>query len=274
MEHIELLRQQLKEQEKLASMGLLTAGIAHELQNPLNFVINFSKMSKSLLNDLEEIMKEQPAEWSEEDQQEVDDIIADLHENMGKIIMHGERAINIVHDILLASRGKENEFILTDVNRLIKEYVWLAYHALRAKHKGFNITIHESYDEKIPLMMVVPQDLSRAILNLVNNACHTLWSRSMKENGDYSPCLEIKTLLTDSNQLEVTIVDNGEGMTAEVSEHLFDNFFTTKPIGEGTGLGMGITRDIIEQKHGGALTFQTEEGSGTRFTFIIPIKKA
>jgi len=274
MEQIELLRQQLKEQEKLASMGLLTAGIAHELQNPLNFVINFSKMSKKLLDDLTEIIKEQPSERTVEDRQEVEDIIADLHENMEKIIMHGDRAINIVHDILLTSRGKENEFILTDVNRLVKEYVWLAYHALRAKHKGFNISIHESYDEHLPMMMVIPQDLSRAILNLVSNACHTLWSRSQKEGGNYSPSLDIKTHLTDDNQLEVTVDDNGEGMTPTVKEHLFDNFFTTKPIGQGTGLGMGIIRDIIEQKHDGELTFQTKEGKGTSFTFIIPIKKA
>ena len=213
---VETLQQQLKQQEKLASLGMLSAGIAHEIQNPLNFVINFSKMSDKLLKDLMEIVEDNEDKLSADDREEVEDIVADLKENMAKIVEHGERAISIIQGILLVSRGKENEFLPTDVCKLVKEYVWLSYHAMRANCKNFNISIHEDYAEGLPLMMVIPQDLSRAILNVPNNAC--------------------------------------------------------KPIGQGTGLGMAITRDIIENKHQGRLSFESEEGKGTTFTFTIPVK--
>ena len=258
---INQLREQLKKQEKMASLGLLSAGIAHEIQNPLNFVINFSKMSDKLLKDLTEIVEDNEENIPEEDREEVEDIVADLKENMAKIVEHGERAISIIQGILLVSRGKEGEFIPSDINHLVKEYVWLAYHALRANHKGFNITIHESYQDGLPQMMVIPQDLSRAVLNLMNNASYAVWERSQKEGEGYVPTIDIKTAL------------NAEGMTDEVKEHLFDNFFTTKPVGQGTGLGMGITRDIVENKHHGKLTFESEIGKGTCFTIIIPVKK-
>ena len=270
---IEILQQQLKQQEKLASLGLLSAGIAHEIQNPLNFVINFSKMSDKLLKDLTEIVEDNEENISQEDREEVEDIVADLKENMAKIVEHGERAISIIQGILLVSRGKENEFIPSDINHIVKEYVWLAYHALRANHKGFNITIHESYQDGLPQMMVIPQDLSRAVLNLMNNACYTVWNRSQKEGEGYVPTIEIKTVLQPDGMVEVSIQDNGEGMSDEVKERLYENFFTTKPVGQGTGLGMGITRDIIETKHHGKLTFESELGKGTCFTFVIPVKK-
>ena len=270
---IEILQQQLKQQEKLASLGLLSAGIAHEIQNPLNFVINFSKMSDKLLKDLTEIVEDNEENIPQEDREEVEDIVADLKENMAKIVEHGERAISIIQGILLVSRGKEGEFLPTDINHLVKEYVWLAYHALRANHKGFNITIHESYQEGLPQMMVIPQDLSRAVLNLMNNACYAVWDRSQKEGEGYVPTIEIKTALNAEGLLEISINDNAEGMTDEVKERLFENFFTTKPVGQGTGLGMGITRDIIENKHKGKLTFESELGKGTCFTITIPVKK-
>ena len=270
---IEILQQQLKQQEKLASLGLLSAGIAHEIQNPLNFVINFSKMSDKLLKDLTEIVEDNEENIPQEDREEVEDIVADLKENMAKIVKHGERAISIIQGILLVSRGKEGEFLPTDINHLVKEYVWLAYHALRANHKGFNITIHESYQEGLPQMMVIPQDLSRAVLNLMNNACYAVWDRSQKEGEEYVPTIDIKTALNAEGLLEISINDNAEGMTDEVKERLFENFFTTKPVGQGTGLGMGITRDIIENKHKGKLTFESELGKGTCFTITIPVKK-
>lgn len=270
---IEILQQQLKQQEKLASLGLLSAGIAHEIQNPLNFVINFSKMSDKLLKDLTEIVEDNEENIPQEDREEVEDIVADLKENMAKIVEHGERAISIIQGILLVSRGKEGEFLPTDINHLVKEYVWLAYHALRANHKGFNITIHESYQEGLPQMMVIPQDLSRAVLNLMNNACYAVWDRSQKEGEEYVPTIDIKTALNEEGLLEISINDNAEGMTDEVKERLFENFFTTKPVGQGTGLGMGITRDIIENKHKGKLTFESELGKGTCFTITIPVKK-
>lgn len=270
---IEILQQQLKQQEKLASLGLLSAGIAHEIQNPLNFVINFSKMSDKLLKDLTEIVEDNEENISADDREEVEDIVADLKENMAKIVEHGERAISIIQGILLVSRGKEGEFIPSDINHIVKEYVWLAYHALRANHKGFNITIHESYQDGLPQMMVIPQDISRAVLNLMNNACYAVWDRSQKEGEDYVPTIDIKTTLNAEGLLEIAIQDNGVGISDEVKEHLYENFFTTKPVGQGTGLGMGITRDIVENKHHGKLTFESEIGKGTCFTIIIPVKK-
>ena len=170
------------------------------------------------------------------------------------------------------SRGKENEFLPTDINHLVKEYVWLSYHAMRAKDKRFNIAIHEDYQESMPQVMVIPQDLSRAILNLMNNACYAVFKRSQTEGENYKPTIDVKTAIS-GEQLVISIRDNGEGMTDEVKERLYENFFTTKPIGMGTGLGMGITRDIVENKHDGKLSFKSTAGEGTCFTISIPNRK-
>jgi len=268
---MEDLQQKLKEQEKLASLGLLSAGIAHEIQNPLNFVINFSKMSDKLLGDLTDIVEDNEDKLSDDDREEVEAIVADLKENMAKIVEHGERAISIIRGILLMSRGKDNEYLPTDVCRLVKEYVWLAYHAMRANDKSFNISIKENYQQGIPQLMVIPQDLSRAVLNVVNNACYAVRQRSIQEGEAYQPTIEIE--VSASDVLKIQITDNGIGMSDEVKQRLYDNFFTTKPVGQGTGLGMGITRDIIENKHHGNISFESKEGQGTRFTFTIPITK-
>ena len=273
--NVESLQQRLRQQEKLASLGMLSAGIAHEIQNPLNFVINFSKMSSKLLTDLTDIVTDNEDALPNDDREELDDIVADLKENMARIVEHGERAISIIQGILLVSRGKDNEFLPTDVARVVKEYVWLSYHAMRANYKDFNISIGEDYAQGLPQVMAIPQDLSRAVLNLMNNACYTVWKKQQHADPDYQPRIDIKVAMESNSQpcISITIADNGEGMTPEVKERLFENFFTTKPIGEGTGLGMAITRDIIENKHGGHLSFETEEGKGTTFTLTIPIKK-
>ena len=270
-QQIETLKQQLKQQEKLASLGMLSAGIAHEIQNPLNFVINFSKMSDKLLKDLTEIVEDNGDKLSDDDREEIEDIVADLKENLGKIVEHGERAISIIRGILLVSRGKDNEFLPVDVCKLVKEYVWLSYHAMRANHKNFNISIHEDYEEGMPPMMVIPQDLSRAVLNVMNNASYAVWKRALTNEEGYQPEIDV-SVKTANGQLSITIRDNGIGMGEEVKNHLYDNFFTTKPIGEGTGLGMAITRDIIENKHGGRVDFESEEGKGTTFTFILNVR--
>ena len=270
---IDTLQQQLKQQEKLASLGMLSAGIAHEIQNPLNFVINFSKMSDKLLKDLMEIVEDNEDNLTEEDREEVEDIVADLKENMAKIVEHGERAISIIQGILLVSRGKENEFIPADVVHIVREYVWLSYHAMRANYKNFNISIREDYQENLPRIMVIPQDLSRAILNLMNNSCYTVWKKCQRLGEDFKPEISVKVAEVDG-KLNISIADNGEGMTEEVKNRLYENFFTTKPAGQGTGLGMAITKEIIENKHGGVLTFETIEGQGTTFYITIPIKKS
>ncbi|MBO7129115.1 MAG: GHKL domain-containing protein [Prevotella sp.] len=272
MDQIEHLKQQLRKQEKLASLGMLSAGIAHEIQNPLNFVINFSKLSGKLLSDLTEIVEDNEDKLSDDDREDIDDIVADLKENLSKIVQHSERAVNIIQGILLVSRGKENEFLPTDICKLVKEYVWLSYHAMRANTKDFNINIHEQYEEGMPMMMVIPQDLSRAVLNVMNNACYALWNKKQSSGEDYSPEVSVN-VRTKGTDIVISIADNGEGMTEEVKQRLYENFFTTKPVGQGTGLGMGITRDIIENKHGGIISFESTEGVGTTFTFTIPIRK-
>ena len=269
---IEQLKDQVKKQEKLASLGLLIAGIAHEVQNPLNFVINFSKMSDKLLSDLSEILDDNADKLSDDDREEMEDILSDLQENLKKISEHGERAVNIVRDILLVSRGKENEFIPTDICRIVKEYVWLSYHAMRANYKNFNISIHEQYQEAIPQVLVIPQDLSRAILNIMNNAFYAVWRKSQSAPAGYQPEVTVSVTSADQ-QIIIRMADNGEGMSDEVKAKLYENFFTTKPAGQGTGLGMGIVRDIIENKHGGSISFDSQEGEGTQFTLIIPIRK-
>lgn len=272
----ELLREQLQKQEKLASLGLLSAGIAHEVQNPLNFVINFSKMSVSLLKDLEEIVETNLDKLDEDDAADMKDIAADLKENIEKIQEHGERAISIIRGILLQSRGKAGEFLPTDMLQLVHEYVWLSYHAMRANDKSFNISIQEDYPETMPKIMVIPQDMSRAVLNLMNNACYTVKERATKEGANYTPTISVHLSFSqsDDKNIDVTVIikDNGMGMSDETKAHLYENFFTTKPAGSGTGLGMGIIRKIIIEEHQGTIDIDSTEGSGTAMTLKFPAK--
>ena len=275
-QQVEYLQHQLHKQEKMASLGLLSAGIAHEIQNPLNFVINFSKMSVKLLEDLQDIVDDCTEKLDANDVADMQDISADLKENLEKIQEHGERAISIIRGILLHSRGKAGEMLPTDVGQLVHEYVWLSYHAMRANDKSFNITIQENIQENMPKFMVVPQDLSRAVLNVMNNACYTVKERTGIEGEDYKPTISVKVSLDSHSaaegELRISIADNGMGMTPEVKAKIFENFFTTKPAGQGTGLGMGITYDIITKNHNGQLLVDTEPHVGTTFTFIIPVK--
>ena len=275
-QQVEYLQQQLQKQDKMASLGLLSAGIAHEIQNPLNFVINFSKMSVKLLDDLQDIIDDCADKLSESDSGDLEDISADLKENLAKIQEHGERAISIIRGILLQSRGRAGEQLPTDIGQLVHEYVWLSYHAMRANDKSFNITIQENIQENMPKVMVIPQDLSRAVLNVMNNACYTVKERAGQENADYMPTINIKVALkqkgSDDSELIIEINDNGMGMTKEIQEKIFENFFTTKPAGLGTGLGMGITNEIITKNHNGKLLMESEPNVGTSFTFVIPVK--
>lgn len=273
MTEIETLREQLRQQQKLASLGMLSAGIAHEIQNPLNFVINFSKMSEKLLGDIKDIVDDISDKIDDDDADELQDIADDLTLNMQKIKEHGERAISIIQGILLISRGKEGERLPADIAHLAHEYVWLAYHAQRANDKTFNISIKENYQPDMPKVMVIPQDLSRAILNVVNNACYAVKQRNAKEaangNADYQPTISIAAEINDGN-LIIRIADNGTGIPDDVKEKLFHTTITTKPIGQGTGLGMQITHDIIVRAHQGEINIDTVEGEGTTFTFSIP----
>ena len=276
---IERLRMQVSSLEKLSLLGMLSAGIAHEIQNPLNFVINFSKLSAKLVDDLREVVAEEQELLSPEAKQrvaelneELDEIVGDLHANLQKIEEHGNRAISIIRGILLYSRGKEDEFIPTDLAKLVKEYVWLSYHSMRANYKGFNLTIREEYATGLPLQRVVPQDFSRAVLNLMNNACYAVYNKSKRAAVGFEPVIAV-SLRQEGDQICLQIEDNGTGMPAAVKEQIFKPFYTTKPAGEGTGLGLSITRTIIEEKHKGTIQVDSEEGKFTRFTIRIPVTK-
>lgn len=276
---IERLRMQVSSLEKLSSLGMLSAGIAHEIQNPLNFVINFSKLSAKLVEDLQDIVAEEQELLTPEAKQrvaelneELDEIVGDLHANLQKIEEHGNRAISIIRGILLYSRGKEDEFIPTDLAKLVKEYVWLSYHSMRANYKGFNMTIREEYATGLPLQRVVPQDFSRAVLNLMNNACYAVYNKSKRAAVGFEPVIAV-SLRQEGDQICLQIEDNGTGMPDAVKEQIFKPFYTTKPAGEGTGLGLSITRTIIEEKHKGTIQVDSEEGKFTRFTIRIPVTK-
>lgn len=279
METIEQLKQQianlqdqLEQQEKMATLGLLTAGIVHEIRNPLNFVINFSKLSANLLSDLEADLSDAKDAIAEDDMEDIYNIMSSLKENLQKTKEHGDRAISIIQNILLYSRGKKDESIPTDICKLVKEYVWLSYHAMRANLKDFNITINEDYAQDIPLLPVIPQDLSRAVLNVMNNACYAVWEKAKQQITGYKPTVSVVVNCCDS-KLRISISDNGIGMSEEVKQHIYETFFTTKPTGQGTGLGMYITRDIIENKHHGRIEFDSKENEYTVFSFIIPFKR-
>ena len=192
MTEIDQLKKQLQKQEKLASLGMLSAGIAHEIQNPLNFVINFSKMSDRLLSDLTAIVDDNANLLPEADREDLNDIVDGLKENMEQIKENGERAVSIIQSILLISRGKENERMPADVCHIVKEYVRLSYHAMRANCHGFNVTLHETYQEGMQPVMVIPQDLSRAVLNVMNNACYAVWHKAQTAGPDYQPTIEVK----------------------------------------------------------------------------------
>lgn len=271
-ERVAQLQEQLRQQEKMVALGLLSAGIAHEIQNPLNFVINFSKMSVKLLEDLDEIVNDIKGDLDEADAEEVEDISADLTENLTKIREHGERAISIIRNILLQSRGKDGEFLPVDICSLVHEYVWLSYHAMRANDKSFNISIHEEYQNAMPKMMAVPQDICRAVLNLMNNACYTVKERAKKESEGYTPTIDVKVSL-QGEEVHIAIKDNGMGIPDEVREKMFHEIITTKPVGQGTGLGLSITHHIVCEEHGGQLLVDTAQGVGTTFTIVIPFRK-
>lgn len=276
---IDRLKAQIERMEKLSSLGTLSAGIAHEIQNPLNFVINFSKLSVKLVKELIALIDEEkrrmaPAERARhaDFEEEAEEIMTDLEGNLQKIESHGCRALDIIRGILLYTRGQDCEKLVeTDPAPLVKEYVHLAYHSLRASHKGFNISIREDYAPDLPKVRMVPQDYSRAVLNVMSNACYAVYARSRVAPPDYRPTITIRLLAADG-ELRLAIEDNGTGMSEEVRRQMFTAFFTTKPAGEGTGLGLSITRNIIEDKHRGRVEVESEEGRFTRVTLVIPLQ--
>jgi signal transduction histidine kinase/ligand-binding sensor domain-containing protein len=265
---------QLIQSEKMASLGELTAGIAHEIQNPLNFVNNFSEVSKELLEEMLE-------EIENGDMEEVRAIMADVVQNLEKINHHGNRADGIVKGMLQHSRASGDKKEPTNINALADEYLRLAYHGLRAKNKSFNADMHTDFDESIKTISVIPQDIGRVVLNLVTNAFYAVNEKAIaaKASGDttYEPIVSIATK-KEKNTVVITVTDNGNGIPESVKEKIFQPFFTTKPTGQGTGLGLSMSYDIITKGHGGELKVETKEGeglpagqAGTAFIIHLPI---
>ncbi len=253
---------QLIQSEKMASLGELTAGIAHEIQNPLNFVNNFSEVSKELLDEMLE-------ELENGDMEEVKAIMDDVVQNLEKINHHGKRADGIVKGMLQHSRKSDNIKEPTNINALTDEYVRLAYHGLRAKDKSFNATIETNYDENIKVIDLVPQDIGRVVLNLLTNAFYAVnKKKQVASDTKYKPTVFIQTKATQ-NHLEVIVRDNGDGIPKDVLNKIFQPFFTTKPTGHGTGLGLSMSYDIIKA-HGGELRVETNDGEGSAFIIEIP----
>ena len=254
---------QLIQSEKMASLGELTAGIAHEIQNPLNFVNNFSEVSNELIDEMNE-------EFKNGDIDEGIAIANDIKQNLEKIKHHGKRASDIVKGMLEHSRTNTGQKEPTDINALCDEYLRLAYHGLRAKDKSFNANMETSFDPNLPKISVMPQDIGRVILNLINNAFYAVNERSKKRESDYEPKVTITTQLIANSQLLIAIKDNGYGIPDAIKEKIFQPFFTTKPTGQGTGLGLSLSYDIVKA-HGGEFKVVSKDEEGSEFIIQIPI---
>jgi ligand-binding sensor domain-containing protein/signal transduction histidine kinase len=258
---------QLIQKEKLASLGELTAGIAHEIQNPLNFVNNFSEISVELAKELKAERLKIKKDRNEELENE---LVDDLIQNQEKINHHGKRASSIVKGMLEHSKASTGERELTDMNQLADEYLRLSYHGLRAKDSGFNSDYELVTDSNLPKIEVIPQDMGRVLLNLINNAFYAVNERAKQGNSDYQPKVTVSTSAKD-NQLEIRVEDNGTGMSEATKAKIFQPFFTTKPTGEGTGLGLSLAYDIVTKGHGGTMEVESVEGEGTTFNIKLPI---
>ncbi len=253
---------QLIQSEKMASLGELTAGIAHEIQNPLNFVNNFSEVNKELLIEMKD-------EIDTGNFDAVKILANDLIDNQEKINHHGKRADAIVKGMLQHSRTSSGVKEPTDINALADEYLRLAYHGLRAKDKSFNATTQTDFDESIGNINIVPQEIGRVILNLITNAFYAVTEKKKQLGDAYEPTVSVSTK-KEKDKIEIKVKDNGNGIPQKVLDKIFQPFFTTKPTGQGTGLGLSLSYDIVKA-HGGELKVDTKEGDGSEFVIILPV---
>ncbi|MFD2786331.1 sensor histidine kinase [Hymenobacter rubripertinctus] len=265
LKELKVTQDQLIQAEKMASLGELTAGIAHEIQNPLNFVTNFSDVSTELLTELEEEQQRPDRDLALEAE-----LLHDLRQNLTKITHHGQRAASIVRGMLEHSRASTGERQPTNLNQLADEYLRLAYHGLRARDKSFNATLLTDFAPDLPLLEAVSQDLGRVLLNLLTNAFYAVQKRREAQPDGYVPTVSVRTRPLPGGGVEVRVRDNGTGIPEAVRQKIFQPFFTTKPTGEGTGLGLSLSYDIITKGHNGTLNVETEEGRGTEFIMELP----
>jgi two-component system, NtrC family, sensor kinase len=262
LKELKATQAQLIQSEKMASLGELTAGIAHEIQNPLNFVNNFSELSN-------ELMDEMNMEIEKGDFLEARTISLDIKQNLEKITHHGKRADAIVKSMLQHSRSGSQTKEFANINLLTDEYLRLAYHGFRVKESLFNATLKTDYDEKIGDIQIISQDIGRVILNLINNALYSLNEKKKLHDPHYEPTISVSTKQVNSH-IEICVADNGKGIPPQVMDKVFQPFFTTKPTGQGTGLGLSLSYDIIKAL-GGELKVKSKEGSGAEFVMVIPL---
>ncbi|MDX5478305.1 MAG: histidine kinase, partial [Cyclobacteriaceae bacterium] len=271
LQELKATQSQLIHAEKMASLGELTAGIAHEIQNPLNFVNNFSEVSVELVEEIRELrLKTQDSRPKTEE----DEILEDIRQNLEKIQHHGKRADGIVKGMLAHSRSDAGIKELTDINALADEYLRMSFHGLRAKDKSFNADFKTDFDPTLPKVNVVPQEISRVLLNLINNAFQACADRNKDLAGfENLPGLTPTVTVSTKNlgdKIEISVKDNGPGIPDAIKDKIFQPFFTTKPTGQGTGLGLSLSYDIVKA-HGGEISVESQEGLGTTFNISLPI---
>ncbi|MCH7640562.1 MAG: hypothetical protein IH855_14075 [Bacteroidetes bacterium] len=266
---IEQMQDQLVQKEKLASLGQLAAGLAHEIQNPLNFVNNFAELSQELISELVEDLAASPNRPVGEAMDEMGNALDDLRTNTDKIAKHGRRAEGIVRNMLAHSRKIPGDRRPVDLNELADEYIGLAYNVMRAQHTGFDVHIDREFDAELETILVVPAEIGRVILNLLDNAFDAVRRRKLVEQDGYEPRVRVATKQTPGGAT-ITIADNGVGIPEEHREQIFEPFFTTKPSGEGTGLGLSLAYDIVTAGHGGTLGVDAMDGEWTTFRLALP----
>ena len=269
---LEMAQDRLIQSEKLASLGQLTAGIAHEIKNPLNFVNNFSSLSTELIDELNDLLGSVAMDTASIDtniRAEIDELTQMLKRNLEKVVLHGKRANSIVKNMLLHSREGVGERRPADINAIVEESLNLAYHGARAEKSGFSITLERDLDPSAGIIDLYPQEITRALLNLISNGFYAANKRKEAGNGGFEPSL---TAITKNlgNMVEIRIRDNGTGIPTDVREKMFNPFFTTKPAGEGTGLGLSLSHDIVVKQHGGKIEVDTEPGQFTEFIITLP----
>ena len=266
------VQEQSLRQEKMAQVGLLTAGIAHEIKNPLNFVNNFSRLTQELFGELKETLHPCLSKAGSVEQKEIQEIINDIQGNLDKLLEHGKRAESIVQNMLSQSRKTPEEKIPTAINELVAEYINLAYHGMRAQNINFNVKIEKSFADNLPEIKLLRQSMGRVLLNILNNGMYAAFSKKETQPKDFMPTVRISTAQQNGFIL-ITIRDNGPGIDKKDQENIFEPFYTTKPKEEGTGLGLPISLDIVNNQHNGKLLFGSQVGEYTEFQIVLPINQ-
>jgi signal transduction histidine kinase len=269
LRQLKAAQEQLVVQEKMASLGALTAGIAHELRNPLNFITNFAQLAAEGAVELRSLLGCAPV--PPEVPAGVRELLADLEQATAKIREHGERANHIIGGMLLHARGESGERLPTDLNALVGEYVNLCYHGLRSRDATLDVVLETEYDPGLGAVALIPQELGRVFLNMIQNACYAALERKRREGPEFVPTVRVTTRAAREGA-EIRFRDNGTGIAASVREKLFTPFFTTKPAGAGTGLGLSISYDIVVRLHGGSIRVESEEGRFTEFIITLPVQ--